>query len=235
MVSKNTKFLMALTTVAALALPAMAQGNPELAQKFAAVKQAAAQNQQRLHQYQWIETNQVTLKGEPKPPQQSLCQYGPDGQIQKTPIAQQGQQQDTGGRMKQRIVKKKTEEMQDYMGDVKGVLGMYVPPDPPKMQQDFQQGNASIAQSGMPGAINMKFINYQLPGDSMTITFNTQQKKMSEIAVNTYLQEPKNAITMTTQFSTLPDGTSFPQKTTLNLPAKNMVVTTTNSNYQKLQ
>ena len=30
--------------------------------------------------------------------------------------------------------------MQDYMEDVKGVLSMYVPPDPQKMQQAFQAG-----------------------------------------------------------------------------------------------
>lgn len=36
--------------------------------KMAAVKQSVAENQQKLHQYQWIETTQLTLKGEPRPP-----------------------------------------------------------------------------------------------------------------------------------------------------------------------
>jgi hypothetical protein len=233
--TRQLNFPTLLLTIAALSVPVLAQGNPELAQKFAAIKESAAENQQRLHQYQWIETNQLTLKGEPKPPKQSLCQYGPDGQIQKTPIAQPGQQPEQGGRLKQRIVRKKTEEIQDYMGDVKGVLSMYVPPDPQKLQQAFQQGNASITPGGAGGPVTMKFMNYAQPGDQMDISFNPQQKAITQLAVHTYLQEPKNAITMTTQFGSLPDGTSFPQKTVLNLPAKEMVVTTTNSNYQKLQ
>jgi hypothetical protein len=40
----------------------------ELQEKLAAVKQVAAENKQKLHQYQWIETTQLTLKGDQKPP-----------------------------------------------------------------------------------------------------------------------------------------------------------------------
>jgi hypothetical protein len=226
---------MLLITLLIGAAPLIAQGNPQLAEKLAAVKESTAQNQQRLHQYQWIETQQLTLKGEPKPPKQFLCQYGPDGQVQKSPIAQPGQQPSQGGRFKQKMVQKKTEEMQDYMGEVKGVLAMYMPPDPQKMQQAFQQGNASVGPGSTPGTANLKFLNYAQPSDEMTITFNTQKKMMSQVMVNTYLQEPKNVVTLNTHFSTLPDGTNFAQKTVLNATAKQMVVTTTNSNYQKLQ
>src|SRR5262249_45587106 len=114
-------------------LPALPQ-NAELQQKLAATKQAAAENKQRLLQYQWIETSQLTLKGNQKPPTQNSCRYGPDGQVQKTPIGPPPQQP-SGGRIKQRIIKKKKEEMKDYMQDVKSVLAMYVPPDPQRMQQ----------------------------------------------------------------------------------------------------
>src|SRR5271157_4313715 len=114
-----------LVTIAAFVLaatiPAIAQNN-ELQQKLAAVKQAAAENKQKLRQYQWIETTQLTLKGDAKPATQKLCQYGPDGQVQKTPIGPPPQQP-SGGRVKQRVIEKKKEEMQDYMEDVKGLLG----------------------------------------------------------------------------------------------------------------
>src|SRR5580693_6755428 len=87
--------------------------NPEMLQKLAAVKQAAAENKQRLHQYQWIETTQLTLKGDPKPPSEKLCQYGPDGQVQKTPIGPPPEPP-SGGRLKQRVIEKKKAEMVDY-------------------------------------------------------------------------------------------------------------------------
>src|SRR5260370_7596843 len=57
--------------------------NSELQEKVAAVKQSAAENKQRLQQYQWTETTQLTLKGEPKPASTNLCPHAPDAQPQK--------------------------------------------------------------------------------------------------------------------------------------------------------
>lgn len=223
--------VLALTTV-----PAMAQGvQAQLADKLAELKQSTAQNQQRLHQYQWTETTQLTLKGEPKPPKQFLCQYGPDGQVQKTPIASPGMQPSQGGRLKQRMVKKKTEEMQDYMGDVKQLLSVYVPPDPAKLQQAYQTGNASIAKGPMSGTVNLTFHNYEKTGDQLSIIYSTQQKKISQLSVKTYMQQPSEAVTLDTTFASLADGINYAQRTVLNATAKKLVVTTTNSHYQKLQ
>lgn len=139
-----------LTMIGAVALaatvPAIAQ-NGELQQKLTGVNQAMAENKHRLQQYQWTETTQLALKGDPKPPSEKLCQYGPDGQVQKTPIGPPPQEP-SGGRMKQRIIEKKKEEMKDYMEDVKGLLSMYVPPDPQKMEQAYQAGKVSLNPSG---------------------------------------------------------------------------------------
>jgi hypothetical protein len=212
-------------------LPAAGQ-NADLQQKVAALKQSTAENQQRLHQYQWTETQQITLKGDPKPSKQFLCQYGPDGQVQKTPIGDQQQQQPSGGRLKQRVVAKKKEEMQDYMGNVKGVLSLYVPPNPQKIQQAFQSGNASIDPTS--GGVNLVFKNYAQPGDQMTITFNPRAKKISQVNVNTYTDKPSEVVTLAVQFASLPDGTNYARQTVLNATSKNLVVMTTNSNYQKL-
>jgi hypothetical protein len=206
--------------------------NADLQQKVAALKQSTAENQQRLHQYQWTETVQITLKGDPKSTKQNLCQYGPDGQVQKTPIGDQQPQQPSGGRIKQRVVEKKKAEMQDYMGNVKGVLSMYVPPNPQKLQAAFQAGNASISPAN--GAVNLVFKNYAQPGDQMTITFNPQAKKITALNVNTYTDTPNQVVTLAVQFASLPDGTNYAQQSVLNATAKQLVVTTTNSGYQKL-
>src|SRR5215469_936929 len=106
-------------------LPAIAQGGggagEELQQKLAAVKQSVAENQQKLHQYQWTETTQLTLKGEPKPPKTSVCRYGPDGKVEKTPMGEPASPS-SGRRLKQKVVEKKKEEMEGYMGQVKTLL-----------------------------------------------------------------------------------------------------------------
>src|SRR5271157_4719618 len=141
-------FTGAFIVLMALAIPSLAQmggGPAELQQKLAVLKQSAAENKQKLHQYQWVETTQLTYKGSPKPAKQDLCSYGPNGQIQKVPIGEPQQQQGgRQGRLKEHVVEKKKSEIEDYLQQAKAVISLYVPPDPQKMQQAFEAHNVSI-------------------------------------------------------------------------------------------
>jgi hypothetical protein len=224
------RWMMIAAVVLAGALPLIAQ-SAELQQKIAAVKQAAAQNQQRLHQYRWTETTQLTLKGDAKPPTQNMCQYGSNGQVLKTAIGPPPEPP-SGGRLKQRMIAKKKEEMQDYMGDVKGLLAMYVPPDPEKMQLAYAAGKLSVNPAG--GILNFIFRDYAQPGDQMTLSFDPERKIIVSLSVNTYMDQEKDAVTLQVQMASLPDGTNYAGQTVLTATAKQLVVTTTNSNYQKL-
>jgi hypothetical protein len=222
--------MLAGAVVLVATIPALPQ-NPELQEKLAAVKAVAAENKQQLRQYQWIETIQLTLKGDQKPPTENSCHYGPDGQVQKTPIGPPPEQP-SGGRLKERIIEKKKAEMKDYMQDVKAVLAMYVPPDPQRMQQAYQAGN--VALNPVPGAVNLVFTNYAQQGDKMTLTFDTAAKKITSLNINTYMGETKDVVTLNVQMATLPNGPNYAQQTVLDATAKQLVVTTTNSNYQKM-
>ena len=225
---RRTKTLCAVILL--VNVPALSQ-NPELQQKLAAVKQAAAENKQRLLQYQWVETTQLTLKGDPKPPTTNSCRYGPDGKVQKTTISPPPEQP-SGGRLKQRVIAKKKAEMKDYMQDVKALLSMYLPPDPQKMQAAYQSGKVSL--NPVPGAVNLIFTDYAQPKDKMALTFDTATKKISGLTINTYMGEEKDAVTLQVRMGSLADGTNYEQQTVLTATAKQLVVTTTNSNYQKL-
>jgi hypothetical protein len=222
-----------LACILSVTATAIGQPSPALQEKLAAVKQSVAENQQKLHRYQWTETTQLTLNGDAKPPSQSLCQYGPDGTVQKTPMSAPPPPP-SGGRMKQRIIARKTDEMKDYMGQVKTLLALYVPPDPQKMQQAFGAGKVSLNPSPGSGTTNMVFKDYAQPGDQMTLTFSTATKKISNINVNTYMDNPQDTVTLAVQFASLPDSTNYVAQSVLNATAKKLVVTTTNSNYQPL-
>jgi len=225
------KRLMMIGAVAlAATAPAIAQ-NSDLQQKVGMVKQAVAENKQKLQQYQWTQTTQLTLKGDAKPPTEDMCQYGPDGQVQKTPIGPPPQQP-SGGRLRQRIIEKKKGEMEDYMGEVKGLLSMYVPPDPQKMGQAFQAGKVSLNPAG--GGVNLVFTDYAQPGDQMILVFDPAAKKVTSLNINTYMGQSKDVVTLQVQMASLPDGTNFTQQSILNATAKQLAVTTTNSNYQRL-
>jgi hypothetical protein len=215
----------------AAALPVFAQDSA-VQERLAAVKLAMSLNAQALHQYQWIETTQVTLNGDQKPPTQASCQYGPDGKVQKTPIG--SPPPPGGGPLMRRMIEKKEAELKQYMGDVKGVLALYLPPDPQKMEQAKQAGNLSV-NPVPPSGVNLVFNNYAQPGDQMTLSFNTAAKKVASLSINTTMGASQDPVTLQVQMASLPDGTNYAQQTILNAVAKGLVVTTTNSNYQKLE
>jgi len=222
--------VIAAVTLAATA-PMMAQ-NADLQQKLAVVKKTVAQNKQNLQRYSWTETRQLNLKGEDKPPSMERCQYGPDGQVQKTPMTPPPPPP-SGRRLKKRIIEKKTEEMKDYLDDVKGLLSMYVPPDPQKMEQAYKAGKFSLNPT--PGITNFIFKDYAQPGDQMVLAFDPAKLAVISLTVDTYMGEAKDGVKLQVQMALLPDGTSHVQQTVLNVVAKKVVVTTTNSDYQKIR
>ena len=232
------KFSIAVALLLALPVLTVAQmgagSSNELQQKLMAMKQAAAANKQRLKQYQWIETSQITLKGEQKPEKVYQCSYGPDGQVQKVPMGAPAPQPQ-GRRMKQRIIEKKTEEMKDYMQQVQSLLALYVPPNAELMQQAFQKKNVSLDKNMGSSGVQLVFKNYAKNGDQMTIGFDPATKKITTINVNTYMDNPQDAVTLSVQMASLPDGTNYAQQTVLNATAKQMQVTTTSTNFAKLQ
>ncbi len=236
---KRFATVFSMLLLAGLSTTAFAQmggggANPEMQQKLAALKQSAAENKQRLHHYQWTETQQLVLKGEAKPQKVFQCSYGPNGQVQKIPMGEQQAPPDKRG-IRGRIVEKKTDEMKDYMQQVQSLLSMYVPPNPQLIQQAIQKHNVSIDKTMGSNLTQIVFKNYAKEGDQMTLAFDSAAKKIASINVNTYMDNPSDAVTLAVQMGSLQDGTNYAQQTVLNATAKQIQVTTTNSNYVKVQ
>jgi hypothetical protein len=205
----------------------------ELQQKLAAVKESVAQNQAALRKYQWTEHTEIMLKGEVKSTKDEACRYGPDGKVQKTELGPPPQQKELRG-VKKRLVEKKKEDLTDYMQRAVTLIHDYVPPNPENIQAAFQAGNASLGQAG-PGTVQLQITNYWQQGDALTFTFNSAAKALTQVNINSYLGDAKDAITLQVDFQTLPDGTNYAATTNLNAPAKNLSVRTQNSNYQRIQ
>ncbi len=220
--------------LAALVLPANARAQQAnaLQDRVAAIKQAAAANQAALRQYTWMENVQVAVNGQVKTTKQMSCRYGPDGKPQCSPIGPPPQQQEQRG-LRGRIAEKKKEEMTDYMQQVKGVIGLYVPPDPARIQAAHGAGNTSLSRPAA-GEAALVIKNYAVPGDSMTLDFAMAARKLAALSVNSYVGDPSNPVSLSVRFAPLPDGTNYPAQEVVNAPAKGIQLTVTNSNYQKI-
>ena len=95
-------------------------------------------------------------------------------------------------------------------------------------------GNVSLSRGRARERPALVFQNYAQPGDSMSLDFAMAAKKLAALSVNTYVGDPSSPVTLTVQFAPLPDGTNYPAQDVVNAAAKGIVVTVTNSNYQKL-
>lgn len=223
---------LAMLATLALSQPAQAQAPASLQEKLAAAKQSAAHNQQALRGYTWIEKTELSLKGEVKNTKIESCRFGPDGKVQKTLVSDPPPPAEKKRGLRGKVIAKKTGEMKAELEAAATLAHSYVPPDPGLMQVVMGEGKASLAQQG-PGVVALRFPDYQKAGDSLTLTFDTAVKALRQISVATYLDDPSSPVTLQVQMAALPDA-SYPGSITLAIPASQIQVEITKSNYQRL-
>ena len=229
----KTRHLRLIWIACALALIVVAPlAAQDLKQKLAAAKEAAALNQKALRSYSWVEKTELSLKGEVKSTKVDMCRYGPDGKVQKTPVVEPPPPEQKRG-MKGKVIAKKTGEMKEELEAAVALVQQYLPPSPEMMQVVMNAGTASLSQAG-PGRASLKFPGYAKANDALTLTFDTSVKSLQHIDVQTWLDEPANAVTLQVTMNTLPDGVSHPAAVVLGMPKRNIEVRITKSNYQKL-
>src|SRR5262245_11271597 len=185
-----------------LVLIAVAQDpNQELQQKLAAFRESVAQNQVALHQYSWIQETQLSIKGDLKATKTESCRYGPEGEVQKTPVSEPAQQ---------KRGKDLNEDMKDYLERTVSMIERYVPPSIEGLRSVAGEGNASFRQTGAD-MIELQFKDYVNKGDAVTFVLDMTAQRISQAMVKTYLaEEDKDAISLSVDVQTLPDATNYP-------------------------
>lgn len=205
----------------------------QLKQRFAELRQAVAENQKKLRAYHWVETTELSLKGEVKNRKQTECRYGADGQIERTEIGGPSEPKKAPGGLRGKMAKKKTEEFADYMERFGSLLSRYIPPDTSRMQVALQAGRVNLEQTPGSPLASLVFRDYAKSGDTVTFTFDTAAKKLNSFNVATYLDSPEDAVGVDVRFSALADGTRFPEDVVLTSKSKQLQVRRTNFDYKK--
>ena len=223
--------LLGLLAGAGLVGSANAQ-NPELQQRLAEIKEASVKNRQALASYTWNEVVTISLKGEEKKQEHFQVRLGPDGKPQKTSMDPPAEPP-SGGRLKRHVVEKKKEEYKEYADQMKDLMQQYVPPDKDMLQQAYAQGNITLGPAaGAPNEIQLVIHSYLKPQDSMTLVFDKTQKELLRIQIASYLDDPKDAVNYTVQFSRLPNGPNHVANVVIDGASKQMNIAIQNSNYQ---
>ena len=210
--------------------PATAQSQ-QMEQKLLAIKTAQDANKAKLAQYTWTETETISIKGDVKDTKTYQVQMV-NGKPQKTLVNdQKAQSGGREGRAKERIIEKKTEEYDEYGQSISALAKQYTTPNPEALMAAKQAGNISLVPGG--GTVSLVIKNYMKQGDSVTMTVSEQTHAPVGVKVNSYLNDPKDAVTISAQFAQLPDGTNHVASTLINGVSKQLTVSDQNSNYQK--
>ena len=209
---------------------ALAQAPPSVPERVAALKQSLAQSKMQLKRYEWIETQVVSLKGQEKSNTQSRCYYGADGNLQKVPVAAAPAETKRGLRGK--IAANKKAELTEYMQKAVALIRMYVPPDPGRLEASKTAGKVSLTPLQPGVRVRLDFRDYLKPGDTLSVDVNPSNNRLLGVKVSTYLDGPKDAVSLDVTEGALNDGTQYNSQITLAAPSQNLTVTVTNSGYR---
>lgn len=211
-------------------MPASAQSQ-QMVDKLMAIKTAQDANKAKLAQYTWTETETIGIKGSTKDTKTYQVSIV-NGQQQKTEVGNQAAQPSgRQGRLKEHVVDKKKQEYQEYGQSIAALAKQYTAPNSEALMAAKQAGNISIVPGS--GTVNLVIKNYVKQGDSMTMTVSEKTHSPVSVQVNSYLNDPKDAVTINAQFAQLPDGTNHVATTNINGVSKQLTVDDVNSNYQK--
>jgi hypothetical protein len=226
-------FLIAATIsqfVSARIEPSSPQGlNP---QQVAATIKA---NAQALKAFSYQQRTQLQLKGETKKVTLNQMSHDMSGNLQKTLLSEQppAGAQPSGGRIKRRVVAKKTGEFKEMMDEIAALVKSYTELPPEQLQASMKQAVFSAGQGDMDGSVQIVMQNVIQKGDSLTIWVDrkTMLFRRAEIATS----YEGNPVTTTANYATLTSGESYMAKAILNYAKKEVVVQIDNSNYQRSQ
>jgi len=226
--------LLSFDFVSGLVQPVAAQ-NQEMQERIAEVKQAAAMNKQALAQFTWNEQVTISLKGEEKKQEDFLVRLGPDGKPQKQSLDPPPAPPEHEGRLKKHIVEKKTEEYKDYADEIKALIQQYLPPEKDLVEQARQNGSIMVGPAaGAPGEYRLVISSYIKQGDNMTLVIDKAQKDLVSLSIQTYLDDPKDAVNVTATFSRIPGGPNHVSAETINGVSRELTIAIQNSNYQHM-
>ena len=211
--------------------PAFAQAmNP------AEVAGAIQANAKSLKLFNYQQRMQLQVKGETKKTTLNQMNYDMNGNLQKTLLSEDpppGASQPTGGRLKQRIVAKKTEEFKDMMDDIAALVKSYTEIPHDQLQSALKNAAFSQGQGDMQGSVQILMQGVNQPGDSLTIWIDRNAMLFRRIAIATnYKGDP---VTATANYAMLPTGQVYMGQAIVNYPAKQVVVQIDNLNYQQSQ
>jgi hypothetical protein len=191
------------------------------------VSAAAAANRAQLASYVWNRTVQVFVAGELKLTTVASLAVGADGKIVTTAVSSTPAEKLPGG-IRGDIAKKKIEDLKTYVEDAVKVSMSYLYLSKGKMVDFFDA--AAVTQTGNTVTVNGSNVNK--PNDQLTLNFTKGSYAYISQSFSSTITNG-DAVSGIINYQTFSNGLTAINNGELNLPAKNMKLMISNSNYAK--
>ncbi len=221
---KKLLFICSLLLIISQTVSSQANNKTNLSLQVSA---AAAANRAQLASYVWTRTVQIFADGELKVTNVSSLSVGPDGKIVTTAVSSTPAKPLPGG-IRGDMAKKKIEEIKKYVDDALQVSSGYLYMSKGKMVDFFDNGG--ISQSG--NTITVTGSNVNKPNDQLTMNVATGTLAYISQSFKSTITNG-DAISGTINYKTFSNGLTAINNSELDLPAKNMKLMVSNTNYAK--
>jgi hypothetical protein len=192
------------------------------------VSGAAAANRAQLAGYVWTRTVQVFVSGALKNTVVSSLSIGPDGKMVTNVVSSTPTDPPPDKGIRGDIARKKIAEMKTYVDDAVTVSIGYIYMSKGKMVDYFNA--AGISQSG--NTITVVGSNVNQPNDQLTMNITAGTLSIISQSFKSTVSTG-DAIAGTANYQTFNNGLTAFNSGELDLPAKNMKLVISNSNYAK--
>jgi len=197
--------------------------------KFAEVQK---QNAAALHNYTWKQRTELQLKGETKKVTLNLMRYDADGSLQKTLLSDDSPQQappDSGGRLKQKVVAKKTEEFKETIEGLAALVQSYAHIPQDKLKAAMARAEKLPPAAGMEASMGLRLPNVLQPKDSLTVWADPQTLLFQEVDIATFYKD--KPVTVNAKYAKIDQGPNYMSDVVMQYPDQNIQVSIDNFEY----
>jgi hypothetical protein len=187
---------------------------------------ARAANQPALKAYSWTQRTEVKIDGDVKVLRTEILRYTSDGQLQRSPMGDQPQQQ--GGRgVRGRKKASKQQEMKDWAGELTGVVAAYGLPTPGKVL-DFTT-TSTLSESGE--TLQAQATDVVVAGDRVSVWYDRETLLVRRMQVQTSLAG--DALEFESTYRVLDGGVSAAESLVVRVPSKSVDLKVENFNHMR--
>jgi hypothetical protein len=205
-----------------------AQTTPTPTTMAVRITEARQANAALMRQYSWTSRTEVIDQGQVKDTRIDKINYGPDGQLQRTVLNDQGAPLPFGF-LRRKIAEHERQKVEEYLTGLRGLLEQYTLPTAGKVQDFMNRATATGPDAS--GFFEVTGKNVVSPADTFSLWVDPHTRHAQRIQVSTTFQG--DPVSLMATFKSLPSGLNHVAYAQVIVPTKQMSVQVQNFDYNR--